>query len=160
MASANPAKDYTKLINPEIAMTEAFELLSAQGERAATAAKLNPDDLGVMRTFAHSAALLAVRRNSPYLITQGLIAVAILGSSDEMRDLTFYLSTLHYSARKLGVDTEKLFRDASALSPSVDLRTAMREFPFRAAEDRGIQAFGLRETNAHEGFDFIESNSC
>ena len=84
----------------------------------AGARRLNPDARDILRTFAYSMSLLAIRRKSPALIRQGLTAVAILGEVDDVRDLTFDLATLHYSAMKLGIDTRKLFDDVASITPS------------------------------------------
>jgi hypothetical protein len=104
-------------------------------------------------------AVLAIRRESPDLISQGLTALAILGGVDDARDLSFYLATLHYSAIKLGIDPRTLFRDAASLTastkPSTILGASMREFPLRTAETRELGAFRLRETVTDEGFDFV-----
>jgi hypothetical protein len=99
---------------------------------------------------------LAIRRQSPELIAQGLTALAILGSVDDVRDLTFYLATMHYSAVKLQIDARKMFADVASLVPSVHLQSAMRGFPLRASKDRDLAAFGLRETRTKEGFDLVQ----
>src|SRR5204863_680228 len=117
-------------------------------------AQFNDDALGILRTFAYSMSVPAVRRKSPVLIAQGLKAVAILGEIDDVRDLTYDLATLRYSAKKLGIDTRKLFADVASLAPSTSLQTEMREFPLR--RPNGLSAFGLRETITREGFDFVQ----
>ena len=155
----NPSgRDFTKLLDAVAPLIQAFELPVSRSARPALAAKLNSDGLCVLRTFAHSMAVLAVRRNAPELIGQGLLALAILGDIDDIRDLMFYLATLHHSAEKLGVDTRRLFREMSALSPSTALQEAMSHFPLRSPEARSLKVFGLRETTTKEGFDFVEIN--
>jgi hypothetical protein len=153
-----PNRDYAKLFDAVVPLIQAFELPVMQSVRSAVAAKLNPDGLCVLRTFAGSMAILAVRRNAPELIGQGLTALAILGDIDDTRDLMFYLATLHYSGAKLGADTERLFQEKSALSPSLALQAVMSEFPLRPPEARSLKAFGLRETATNEGFDFVANN--
>jgi len=137
-------------------MIEAFAAVSPAGDRVGIAAKLNPDARGILRTFAYSMAVLAVRRKSPALIAQGLTAVAILGEVDGYRDLTYDLAMLHHSARKLGIDTRKLFGDVASLAPSIKLQTEMREFPLR--RPGGLDVVGLRETITDEGFDFVQDS--
>jgi hypothetical protein len=85
-----------------------------------------------------------------------LTALAILGEIDDVRDLTYYLATLHYSAMKLGIDTRKLFSEVACLAPSIDLQTEMRGFPLRMPDQRDLRAFRLRETITEEGFDFVQ----
>jgi hypothetical protein len=77
-------KDYAKLFAAVVPMLEAFAAADP-GDRFGVAAKLNPDAIGILRTFAHSMAVLAIRRESPALIAQGLTAVAILGEVDDAR---------------------------------------------------------------------------
>jgi hypothetical protein len=73
-------------------------------QRRGVALRLNSDALGILLTFGHCAGVQAVRLNSPPLIAQGLVALAILGDVDDARDLAFYMATLNYSALKLGID--------------------------------------------------------
>jgi len=49
----NPAtRDYAKLFSAVVPMIEAFVALSPPNDRLGIAAKLNPDALGILRTFA------------------------------------------------------------------------------------------------------------
>jgi hypothetical protein len=137
-------------------MIEAFSATKTNKERAGVAARLNADARGVLRTFADRMAVLAYRRRSPVLIQQGLAALAILGEVDDVRDLTFYLATLHHAALKLGIDARKVFSDAASLSPSALLREYMSGFPLREPQHRDLRAFKLRETLTDEGFDFVQ----
>jgi len=151
-----PARDYAKLFSAVVPMIDAFAAVSPPGDHLGIAAKLNRDARGILRTFAHSMSVLAVRRESPALIGRGLTAVAILGETDDVRDLLFYLATLHYSAMKLGIDTRKLFGDVASLAPSAELQTEMRGFPLRLPHQRDLGAFHLHETMSSEGFDFVQ----
>jgi hypothetical protein len=155
MAKESHPRDYSRLFTAVVPFIEAFSVLDQPGDRARAAAGLSPDSLGILRTFARAMSVLAVRREAPLLIAQGLTALAVLGGVDDVRDLTFYLATLYYSASKLGVDAPLLFGDIAALSPNSNLRALMREFPLRLPRDRDISAFGLRETVTSEGFDFV-----
>lgn len=150
-----PKRDYHKLLNAVVPMIEAFCSTSSSEERWGVASKLNPDALGILRTFADRMAVLAYRRQSPVLIQQGLTALAILGEVDDVRDLTFYLATLHYSALKLGMDARKVFYEAASLSPSALLQDQMRDFPLRPPD---LSAFKLREITTDEGFDFVQDS--
>jgi hypothetical protein len=142
MRKNTAAKNYAILFSAVIPLTEAFGAASL-AERASVGSKLTPDALGILRTFAGTMPKLAVRRQSPELIAQGLTALAILGSVDDVRDLTFYLATMHYSAVKLEIDVHKIFADVASLVPSVHLQSAMRGFPLRVPKDRDLAAFGL-----------------
>ncbi|HMD70468.1 MAG TPA: hypothetical protein VKF41_03955 [Bryobacteraceae bacterium] len=102
--------------------------------------------------------VLAVRRESPVLISQGLVALAIIGDNDDVRDQTFNLAALYHSAMKLGTDALQVFRDVAALTPYAPLRDAMGWFPSRPPEARGLSAFGLRETLTDGEFDLIQDS--
>ena len=151
-----PKRDYDKLLNTVLPIIEAFCLTKSLEERAGVASKLNRDARGILRTFADRMAVLAYRRQSPILIQKGLTALAILGEVDDVRDLTFYLATLHHSALKLGMDARTVFSNVASLSPSVLLRDQMLGFPLRDPKYSDLSAFNLRETITEEGFDFIQ----
>src|SRR5262249_52934989 len=144
---------YVRLFDVVAPVIEAFAALCQSHHRAEFASNLSADALGILRTFAHAASVLAVRGGAPQLLLQGLIAIAILGVRDDIRDLTFYLATLYHSAVKIGVDAAQLFSQVAPLSPSESLQSTMREFPFRSPSTREIRAFGLRETVTRQGFD-------
>jgi hypothetical protein len=152
----NPLKkDYAKLFDAVVPLIEAFEAADSS-DRAAVGLKLSPVALGILRTFASAMAVLAIRRESPELIMQGLVVLIMLEKTDDVRDLTFYLATLHHSARKLGIDTRKVFGDAAFLASSRILQDEMRGFPLRQPEQRDLSAFYIRETSSDEGFDFVQ----
>jgi hypothetical protein len=153
-----PKRDYHKLLNAAVPMIDAFCSTDSSEERSGVASKLNQDALGILRTFADRMAVLAYRRQSPVLIQQGLTALAILGEVDDVRDLTFYLATLHYSALKLGMDARKVFYEAASLSPSALLQGQMRDFPLRPPSYTDLSAFKLREVTTDEGFDFVQDS--
>ena len=150
----SPKREYSKLLNAVIPVINAF----ASEPRTGVASKLNWEALGTLRTFAGRAAVLAYRRQSPDLIRQGLIALAILGEVDDPCDLTFSLATLHHSALKLGIDTPSLFAEVASLSPPTTLKDWMLQFPLRPPAERDLKAFRLREITTKEGFDFIQDS--
>jgi len=159
MARNPVAKDYAKVFSAVIPLIDAFGAANL-AERASMGSKLTEDALGILHTFAGSMPVLAVRRQSPELIAQGLTALAILGSIDDVRDLTFCLATLQYSAIELQIDARKMFADAAFLVPSIHLQNEMKGFPLRAPKDRDLAAFGLRETRTEEGFDLVQDSGC
>jgi hypothetical protein len=155
MAATRQARDYAKLLDPVVPLIEAFAA-GTPGDRARECSKLNPDALYILRTFAFAMPMLAVRRESPTLITQGLKALAILAETDDFRDLTFYLATLHHSAIKLGLDARQVFGDAACLVSAARLREEMRSFPLRSPETRDLSAFGFRETLSGGEYDLVQ----
>jgi hypothetical protein len=157
LAKKAHTRDYAKLFGAVVPVVEAFGVADTN-DRARVASNLNPDALGILWTFVSSIPVQAVRRDSPVLITHGLTALAILGGIDDVRDLTFYLAALHYSAMKLRIDTRKLFDDVAGIVPSTHLQNEMRGFPLRSPTDRDLAAFGFRETLTDDGFDLIQNS--
>lgn len=82
-----PKREYAKLFGAVAPFIEAY-VSANPGGRSGVAARLSTDALGTLRTFAKSAAVVGVRRNSPPLIAQALAAVAVLGEIDDPRPLT------------------------------------------------------------------------
>lgn len=154
MFKARHARDYTKLFTAVDPLIEAF-VVANPSDRARISSRLNPDALGILGTFASSMPVLAVRRASPMLITQGLRALAIIGAGDDIRDRLFDVATLYHAATKLGIDTLQLFSEVASLATSVSLQDAMRSFPLRSPENRDLSAFWLRETLTDGEFDLI-----
>lgn len=147
-----PPLDSEKLFNTVAPLIEAFEAANS-AERGGIGAKLNPDALSILRTFASKMPVLAVRRDSPEFITQGLKVLAILGNVDDVRDLCFYLATLHHSAMSMGIDAPALFHDVASLVSSPHLQKEMRYFPLRLPKDRDLSAFYFREVRTEQGYD-------
>ena len=154
MFKARHSRDYTKLFTAVDPLIEAF-VVANPSDRARVSSRLNRDASGILRTFASSMPVLAVRRSSPMLITQGLTALAIVGPGDDIRDLLFDVATLYHAATKLGIDTLQLFREVASLAPSAPLQDAMRSFPMRSPEDRDLSAFWIRETLTDGEFDLV-----
>ncbi|MEO8052900.1 MAG: hypothetical protein ABI833_21015 [Acidobacteriota bacterium] len=153
LAKTRWQQDYTKLFEAVVPMIKAFVTEDSPSERACVVSKLTPDALGILLTFASSTAVLAVRRKSPELIAQGLIALAIMGDLGDVRDQCFYLAALHHSAMKLGIETSKLFGDVAGLVSSPDLQNEMRKFPLRPHRSRELSAFHMREIFTDQGYD-------
>jgi hypothetical protein len=154
MFQARHARDYTKLFTAVDPLIEAF-VVANPSERARISSRLTPAALGILGTFASSMPVLAVRRASPMLITQGLRALAIIGEGDDIRDRLIDVAILYHAATKLGIDTVQLFREVASLAPSAPLQDAMRSFPLRSPEDRDLSAFWIHETLTDGEFDLI-----
>src|SRR5580704_11175984 len=69
-----PKRDYTKLFDSVIPLIQAFAAAIPE-ERSTVASRLSADALGILRTFAFSASVVAVRREAAQLIAQGLAAL-------------------------------------------------------------------------------------
>ena len=82
-------------------------------ERTAMNAALTPSEAGVLGAIAQDAAEAAVREQEPERIRFGLAALALEGGWPDWRDTTVLLTLLHVSARKLGLDADRLFEEES-----------------------------------------------
>jgi UDPglucose 6-dehydrogenase len=88
--------------------------------------------------------------------TIGVLGVTFKPDTDDVRDLCFYLATLHHSATRLGIDTRTLFNDVASLVSSPYLQKEMRYFPLRLPEDRELGAFYFREVRTEQGYDLVQ----
>lgn len=99
-------------------------------------------------------AILAIRRESPALIHEGLTALAAeAGTGSDGRDSMVSLALLHHSAVKLGVDAARLFEQAASLTVE-DFQGAIRSFPLRTPNKRDLAAWGFKEAMTKDGFDY------
>jgi hypothetical protein len=92
--------DFELICSAVTPFIEAFVSAPGQGDRSEFAASLTPDALDILRTFVYDSPVMAVRRNAPALIKNGLSVLAILGEVDDPRDLTVCLAKLYHSATK------------------------------------------------------------
>ena len=92
------------------AAVDAFRAASPE-ERAAMNAALTRKEAGTLDGIAQEAAEAAVRENDPDRVRFGLAALALEGGWPDWRDTTVLLTLLHVSARKLGLDADRLFQD-------------------------------------------------
>jgi hypothetical protein len=90
----------------------AFRAASAE-ERAAMNAALTREEAGTLDGIAQESAETAVREDDPERIRFGLAALALEGGWPDWRDTTVVLTLLHVSARKLGLEADRLFEDES-----------------------------------------------
>jgi hypothetical protein len=92
------------------AVVEAFRAASPE-ERATMNAALTRGEAGVLDGLAQEAAEAAVREQDHERVRFGLAALALEGGWPDWRDTTVLLTLLHVSARKLGLDADRLFED-------------------------------------------------
>jgi hypothetical protein len=86
-------------------------------ERTAMNAALTRGEAATLDGMAREAAEVAVREDDPERVRFGLAALALEGGWPDWRDTTVLLTLLHVSARKLGLDADRLFEDeADALA--------------------------------------------
>ena len=80
-------------------------------------AALTREEAALLAGIAQEAAELAVREDDPERIEFGLAALALEGGWPDWRDTLVLLTLLHVSARKLGLDADRIFeQEAAALA--------------------------------------------
>jgi hypothetical protein len=90
---------------------------AAPDERTAMNAALTRGEAATLDGMAREASEVAVREEDPERVRFGLAALALEGGWPDWRDTTVLLTLLHVSARKLGLDADRLFEDeADALA--------------------------------------------
>lgn len=132
---------------------EAFRI-SDLGGRKAIASRLNLYSQKRLLGYATDMAALAVRRQSPGLVLEGLMALVVEGGREDIRDSIGSLAALYHSTVKLQLDAAKTFANVASLGESGALQLEMSRFPFRAPKDRDLAAFYLREINTEDGFSY------
>jgi hypothetical protein len=83
-------------------------------ERTAMNAALTRAEAALLDGIAQEAAERAVREEDPERIHFGLAALAFEGGWPDWRDTLVLLTLLHVSARKLGLDADRIFKDEAA----------------------------------------------
>lgn len=147
-----PQRTYSTVL--EEAMTsvvKAFESAD-DGSRHALTSSLSKQARNGFLGYAADMAVLAVRRQSPALIQQGLVAIVIEGASQDFRDSIVALAKLHHSAVKMGIDPQGAFEKAASFAEPGIIKTELKRFAIRAPEGRGISAFYWTEEGAGENF--------
>jgi hypothetical protein len=67
------------------------------------------------------------------------------------------MAVLYRSARKLGLNTQALFTQASAWATSLQLAAAMQSFPICSEEQLDLdKAFSIQEIDSEDGFRYVQ----
>ena len=116
--------------------------------------RLTWDQQQALIRMAGIQAAMAVRKQSPSLVEQGLQGLALGGGALDPSHSLAALAQLHHSALKLGMDAKIAFAEAAELAPPGDLKTEMIKFPLREPKDRELAAFNLQEEITEKGFGY------
>jgi hypothetical protein len=145
------------------AAVAAFRAAGAE-ERSAMNAALTREDAALLDGLAQESAEVAVREQDPDLIRFGLAALALEGGWPDWRDTLVLLTLLHVSARKLGLDADRIFRDEAdelAYDPVKErayFSTAgakiLRSYAGRPARLKELDVMGHEEHDGPEGFSY------
>jgi len=148
----NPKRQYSVALGE--AMTSVVRMFGTADEnnRREIMSRLSSHARNGFLGYASDMAVLAVRRQSPTLIEQGLIALVIEGASQDFRDSIVALAKLYHSAAKLSMDPQKAFEKAASLADPGIVKKEMNWFPLRQPNDRDLKAFYWTEEITEEGF--------
>ncbi len=136
--------------------SQAF-IAASEHRRTAVRSSLTSDARRLLLNFAWDSAELAVEKKSPELVAVGLLAVAIEGGDIDIGASTARIAVLYRSARKLGLNTEAIFRQAAEWACSPQLAAAMQSFPLRSEEQLDLnKAFFIQEIDSEGRFRYVQ----
>jgi hypothetical protein len=108
----------------------------------------------VFQRYALLAAVGAIRRNDPGLLSRGLIALAISTAKTDWRDVLPLLALIYRSAVKLNLSPLKLFHEAGQVAlPS--FRQLLDDFCARDEGARTIEFFHYKEVGEGANFAYV-----
>jgi hypothetical protein len=125
-------------------------LASAPAERAKIAAGLDESQASWLGTYAHRMALLSVRRKSPAVLRNAIVALLMAAKGKDPRECTMTMSVLYRAAQLLGLG-DAAFRDAAVEAPDADAQALLLGFLNRADPDKTVEAMGYRELTGKNG---------
>ncbi len=148
----SPKHEYSVVL--EEVMTSVVKIFATvgEGERRAMLSQLSSRARHGFLGYAADMAVLAVRRQSPTLIEQGLTAVVIEGASHDFRDSIVAIAKLYHSAAKLGMDAKKAFENAAGLADPGIVKTELNGFTLGLPRDRDLASLSWAEEITEDGF--------
>jgi hypothetical protein len=147
-----PEHEYSVELEEAMTLVVTMFRTADENNRREIAAGLSSHARNGFLGYAADMAVLAVRRQSPALIEQGLIALVIEAASQDFRDSIVALAKLYYSAAKLGMDPQKAFEKGASLADPGIVKEEMNRFPMRQPGHRNLKAFCLTEEVTEDGF--------
>ena len=125
--------------------------------RCAASQSLDESRAAWLNVFAYRMAMLAVRQQSPELLSDALTALLIIAHRDDRHNFLMTLSIAHHSATKLG-DANSLFRDAAQYACDVETARLLLGFLQRAHRDKRIESMGFQECMGPHGVIYVLEN--
>ncbi len=147
-----PKRPYSVPLEEALTSVVKMFAMADENARREIASRLTPSARNRLLGYAADMAVLAVRRQSPALIEQGLIAIAIENASRDWRDSIAAMAKLYHSASKLGMNAEEAFEQAAGFAEPGTIQTEMRGFPRRHPKDRDLRAFYQTVEMSDDGF--------
>ena len=150
--------DYRNRPLPPDAITSVESLVDVfftePSDRTRIVESVRPEFSFVFFMFAANAAVEAVRRHNPALLTRGLLALAVENLTFDFRDTLRILAQLYNSARLLGLDAAAIFAAVSEYSCAPFAKT-VGQFPRRPEDLLSLKAFGIRVTKPPQPFSYV-----
>jgi hypothetical protein len=125
-------------------------------ERAAIRAAISMEEFYTLLTFAHRAAVFAIREHSAAWAVDGLTAVTMIEAERvDWRDILVALGLLHHAATRAGLDADQVFRDMSMLAEP-GTAELVQDFRSRPRSDKKLNSWGFEEVETDEGIGLIQ----
>jgi hypothetical protein len=103
-----------------------------------------------LKTYAHRMAMLSVRKQSPAILRNAIVALVIAAKVTDPRESTMGMSVLYRAAQLLGLG-DAAFRDGAKEAPDAETERLLLGFLNRADPDKSIQTMGFREETGKNG---------
>jgi hypothetical protein len=126
-----------------------------QGERDDFRRGLNWRHAPVLGAFAERMASVAVREHSVQPLRQALLALALVGDRDDVREGIMILPLVYRSAELIGAEPAPLFAEAARMCDGAMMAKQIETFPARWPMDRQLSAFGYVESVDVDGFRYV-----
>src|SRR5262249_48602062 len=124
--------------------------------RTAMRAAISMEEFYTLLTFAHRAAVFAIREQSADWAVDGLTAVTMIEAERvDWRDILVALGLLHHAATRVGLDADQVFRKMSALAEP-GTAELIQGFSERPQSDKQLREWGYEEVETDERIGLIE----
>ncbi|MCB0517056.1 MAG: hypothetical protein R2798_05065 [Chitinophagales bacterium] len=117
---------------------------AAETRRAEIINAITYDDSEKIRKYTKKLAELAVQQNKESYLVVGLLLQVMENAKLDFRDNIMQLSLLYHSAKKIGIDADKLFLAIAQIAAD-EMQRIMLQFLQRSEHNKSIEAMGFRE---------------
>lgn len=134
---------------------QSFRSLNEQ-ERLEFRKRVSLDDSYTLLRFARRSSVFALCERSSDILSAGITAVCIIEAErTDFRDILVALGLLYHSAKRIGIDPDRAFREAEQLAePRV--RDLMAGFVRRTTAGKDLsKSWGYKEVNSEHGPGFV-----
>jgi hypothetical protein len=129
---------------------------SGHEERAAMRAAISTNKLDTLLTFAHRAAVFAIREHSAPWAIDGLTAITMIEAERiDWRQILIALGLVHHGATRAGLDADQLFHDLSTLAEP-GTGELIQGFAKRAPSNKRLEAWRYEDVETDAGIGLIQ----